>query len=89
LLVRKLGQKFQAKAIASAAANDRGDSSPTQCLEFDFGQVAGIEMNSRAQGHPTFAHLEPKAGNHHFRSPAYRNSYGQVDLKPLPTPSIF
>jgi hypothetical protein len=89
LLVRKLGQKFQAKAIASAAANDRGDSSPTQCLEFDFGQVSGIEMNTRAERHPTFAHFEPEPGNYHFRSPAYGNSYGQVDLESLPTASIF
>jgi hypothetical protein len=88
-LIRKLGKEFQAETIASAVANDSGDSGPTQCLEFDFGQVSGIEMNSRAERHPAFAHLEPKPGNHHFRSPAYGNSYGQVDLESLPTASIF
>ena len=47
-LVRKLGQEFQSEAISRPAANDGGDSGPTQCLKFDFGQVSGIEMDSRA-----------------------------------------
>ncbi len=62
-LIRQLGEELQAKTITVAVAHDRNDPRSSDCLEFYFGQVAGIEIGSGAEGHSTFTQFQPEARN--------------------------
>ena len=85
------GAEFQSKTKARAIANYRGDPDSTRCLEFDFHDVAGMQIDSAVKLHPRAAYFRDQS-RHNDASRAGlgpgRDENRQTHVVSGPAPSI-